>query len=257
MSDNEYLVNLGSKTAQDGFKNEQYVVDEFNAWKKSDLSKAWLSKMGYKLSDIEYVKAVKISGSYKADIQVSVKVEIKLKSLVDIQNIQVKLVSNPRGFNQIDKRWLARYQELWNMPEDVLVLLKYYTGETLPYKGNTRDKRRMFIDEFTDDERSKILKFITENKTLIVSDILKGRGKFAAEWMLVILKDKSTEQLLKWSLEPINVVLNHFGNGIVSVSLKGSIYIGHITMQRKGGDNGRPTANMLQFKINPAELTQY
>ena len=25
-------------------------------------------------------------------------------------------------------------------------------------------------------------------------------------------------------------------------------------MQRKGGDNGRKTAQMLQFKINPAEL---
>jgi len=25
-------------------------------------------------------------------------------------------------------------------------------------------------------------------------------------------------------------------------------------MQRKGGDGGRNTANMLQFKLNPAEL---
>jgi len=25
-------------------------------------------------------------------------------------------------------------------------------------------------------------------------------------------------------------------------------------MQRKGGDGGRHTANMLQFKLNPAEL---
>ena len=27
-----------------------------------------------------------------------------------------------------------------------------------------------------------------------------------------------------------------------------------ITMQRKGGDNGRETAKMLQFKINPVQL---
>ena len=27
-----------------------------------------------------------------------------------------------------------------------------------------------------------------------------------------------------------------------------------VTIQRKGGDNGRETANMLQFKINPTEL---
>ncbi len=30
--------------------------------------------------------------------------------------------------------------------------------------------------------------------------------------------------------------------------------IGRITVQRKGGDNERKTANMLQFKINPTEI---
>ncbi len=33
-----------------------------------------------------------------------------------------------------------------------------------------------------------------------------------------------------------------------------SLKIGSITMQRKGGDAGRPTSNMLQFKIKPCEL---
>ncbi len=31
-------------------------------------------------------------------------------------------------------------------------------------------------------------------------------------------------------------------------------FFGRITMQRKGGDGGRDTAKMLQFKINPALL---
>lgn len=35
---------------------------------------------------------------------------------------------------------------------------------------------------------------------------------------------------------------------------RGSLKIGRITVQRKGGDNGRKTANMLQFKINPTEI---
>ncbi|MBT6236611.1 MAG: hypothetical protein HOI49_11050 [Bacteroidetes bacterium] len=26
-----------------------------------------------------------------------------------MENLQVKLVSNPKGFNQIDKRWIATY----------------------------------------------------------------------------------------------------------------------------------------------------
>ena len=28
-------------------------------------------------------------------------------------------------------------------------------------------------------------------------------------------------------------------------------------MQRKGGDNGRDAANMLQFKINPVQLFEW
>jgi hypothetical protein len=69
--------------------------------------------------------------------------------------------------------------------------------------------------------------------------------------MLVIIKN---EEPIKWVLKPINEVLNFFGNGEVKISPRGSISIGRITMQRKGGDNGRPSANMLQFKIDPTKL---
>lgn len=63
-----------------------------------------------------------------------------------------------------------------------------------------------------------------------------------------------TENQARWILKPMNYCLNFFGNGKVFISPKGTFKIGKITMQRKGGDGGRPTANMLQFKINPAEL---
>ena len=75
--------------------------------------------MNYNLENIESVKATKVKGSYKADIQLALKIEIKLKSLIDIQNLQVKLVSNPKGFNQIDKRWLKSYNELWSIPSNI------------------------------------------------------------------------------------------------------------------------------------------
>jgi len=68
----------------------------------------------------------------------------------------------------------------------------------------------------------------------------------------LILKIQDEE--IKWALKPINFVLNHFGNGEVQITPRGSFKIGRITMQRKGGDGGRPTANMLQFKINPCEI---
>ncbi len=90
-----------------------------------------------------------------------------------------------------------------------------------------------------------------KNQSLIVSDILKGRGKFAAEWMLVAQKINKNA---RWVLKPMNFCMNYFGNGEIIITNRGSFRIGKITMQRKGGDGGRNTANMLQFKINPAEL---
>jgi hypothetical protein len=50
--------------------------------------------MGYHLTEIESVKAVKIKKNYKTDVQVQIRLTIKLKEEIDIQNLSVKLVSN-------------------------------------------------------------------------------------------------------------------------------------------------------------------
>ena len=55
-------------------------------------------------------------------------------------------------------------------------------------------------------------------------------------------------------LSVMGYAINYFGNGKVVITKKGTIRVGEITMQRKGGDGGRTTARMLQFKINPAKL---
>lgn len=244
------LVTRGSMTAKNGFANEDFVRNEFNCWRTSSLSQSWLIEMGYIIEEIEYVHAEKLSG-YKTDVQVSVSVTIKLKRLTDIQNLQVKLMSNRSGFNQIDKRWVDKYAELWNMNSDEMRILKHYTGELAPYIDSPRDPRRMFIDEMDKYDQELILRFLNFNKFLIVSDILKGRGEFHAEWMLVILK---TANEFDWVLKSMNYAMNYFGNGDIVITNQGNIKVGNITMQRKGGDGGRPSANMLQFKINPAKL---
>lgn len=58
----------------------------------------------------------------------------------------------------------------------------------------------------------------------------------------------------RWILKSMNFCMNYFGNGEIKITSRGNFKIGRITMQRKGGDGGRKTAQMLQFKINPAEL---
>jgi len=226
----EQLIKLGSQTAKSGFQNEDDVVNKFNNWETDEDAQKWVKIMGYDLREIEYIKAVKISG-YKTDVQV--RVTIKLKIEIDVENLQVKLVSNIKGFNQIDKRWISMYIKMWDIPKNVAKLLKYFTGEIPPYRLGTKDSRRMFANELSLEEQQLLLDFIKNNKCLIINDILKGRGKFAAEWMLVIQKVSKNS---RWILRSMNYVINYFGNGEVLITNRGSIKIKRITVQRKGGD---------------------
>src|SRR5690554_2769990 len=157
---------LGSLTAKNGFANEDDIVDKFNNWQNDETAKNWLTIMQYNISDIEYVKAVKLSG-YKTDVQVQV--TVKLKDVIDAQNLQVKLVSNPKGFNQIDKRWVDKYVEMWNIPTNITNIIKRYTGEIAPNIENPKDERRMFVNEFTSEEQNLVVEWLSNNKSLIVS----------------------------------------------------------------------------------------
>jgi len=241
------LVRRGSSTAKSGFKNEDDVVKKFNNWKKDKDAQCWLKIMEYDLDKIERVKAIKITGSHKTDVQV--KIKIYLKDAIVAENISVKLVSNLNGFNQIDKRWVDKYAELWKMPKNIIKSLKLFTGEIRPQKRKLKDPRKMFFNEMDNQTQKDIVDFFESNKFLVIADILKGRDRLSASWMLIYIKPNNL-----WTLLPMSVIINFYGNGEVRITNKGSIKIGRIGMQRKGGDNGRPTANMLQFKINPAEI---
>jgi hypothetical protein len=249
MPNSKHTANFGSTIARNGFLNEETVLQKFNNWETDSEAQKCLQIMGYALEEIEKVVALKVAGNYKTDVQIQIKVF--LKNLIDEQNLSIKLVSNPSGFNQVDKRWVDKYVEFWNIPETITQTLKLYTGELPPIKQDVRDQRRMFFDEIDNSKVQEMVKFFEENKILIVSDILKGRGKFSADWMLVVL---NVEEETSWTLKSINKVMNIFGSGEVLITKQGNLKIGKIGMQRKGGDGGRETAKMLQFKINPVEL---
>ncbi len=237
----------GSRTAKDGFNNETDVSEKFNLWETDSHAKQWLKKLGYDIQEIEEVKARTLTG-HKTDVQVVI---ITKSGLEKVENFQVKLVSNERGYNQIDKRWVEKYKELWDFNPKVEELLKKFTGEIKP-SGETKNQKRMFLNEFSPYDQEVLINWFEQNRRLIVSDILKGKGEYSASWMLVI---QNVEGNYTWILNPMDKVLQKMGlDGDVKISPRGSLLIGKITMQRKGGDGGRPTANKLQFKINPIDL---
>ncbi|GAB4344168.1 MAG: hypothetical protein OHK0038_24330 [Flammeovirgaceae bacterium] len=96
---------------------------------------------------------------------------------------------------------------MWNIPLQVISILKRYTGEEKPTIKKPKDKRKMFANEF-----SEVAQKVEKNA--------------------------------RWILKPMNFCLNYFGNGEIEITNRGNFKIGRITMQRKG-DGGRETAKML------------
>jgi hypothetical protein len=236
---------LGSQTAKNGFKNETEIAAKFNNWKTDSDARVWLSSMNYKLADVETVVATKPHGE-KADVEV----RIRTKSGEKVEGVSIKLVSSPNGFNQIDKRWLSHYAKMWKMPADVETALKYFVGETPPFKTG-RDPKRMYLNELDAESQKAVVDFFSANKAAITSDLFEGDGVHAAGWVMVALK---ATEYTKWAVRTSSDTIRFFSEGPVEITRAGNLKIGRITMQRKGGDGGRETAKMLQFKINPALL---
>jgi R.HinP1I restriction endonuclease len=239
------MAELGSNTAKNGFKNEDEIRDKFNAWKTDADARAWLAAMNYKPVEIESLTATKPHGE-KADVEV----RIKTKRGETVEGISIKLVSSPNGFNQIDKRWLSHYVTMWKIPADVEAALKLFVGEIPPTKAG-RSADRMYLDELDPAAQKAVIDFFSKHKDDIVSDLFAGDGIHAAEWVMVAFK--ATENT-RWAIHSSADTIKFFGEGPVELTRNGNLKIGRITVQRKGGDGGRDTAKMLQFKINPALL---
>ena len=235
----------GAKTARGGFRNEDEVRDRFRQWKTDRVAQRWLAAMGYSLSEIRSVHATKPHG-HKADVEVI----IDRSTERTVEGISIKLVSGSNGFNQIDKRWLAAYADMWEMPAEVRQALQLYVGEVRP-NDFSRRRERMYLDELTPAARDSVVEFFQHNRERVVSDLFEGAGDHAANWFMVIHRGGGKP---RWTIKPMSEAIRFYAVGPVKLTRAGNLKIGRISMQRKGGDNGRRSAQMLQFKINPALL---
>ena len=270
---------LGSMTAKGGFMNEADICTKFQNYQTDSEAQIWLTIMGYDYHQVTLLSATQIpvrinkdkallfgigKEKYeetikykKADIQI--KIEITIDTIVYIENISLKKANRNAGFNQVDKRPISTYQKIWEFDDTIAYWLKCFTGEILPSQIEEIDitkirdpkKKRIFLDEIPQHQRENILTFFKEHKYLILSDIIKGRGGLCAEWLLVTQKDTQHQDSIAWVLKDINTSINFYAQGEVCISPRGSLKIGRITMQRKGGT---PDPTSLQFKINPLEL---
>lgn len=275
-----YDYYFGSKTAKGGFDNEKIIADKFRSWKNDKEAQEWLKIMGYNLEEIEELKAivipVKLSKKEmecfglekdediefkKADVQI--RLLIKIKNLWKIENISLKRISTG-DYNQVDKRKVDSYKRIWDFNEDIATSLKLFTGEINPLsfknyqnyikvspdKLKDKKQRRIFLNELKDDKLKAIIDFFKNKKHLVVADVLRGRGALSAGWLMVV-KYNNQEDITQWGLAEINIAVNLYCEGEVELTKYGSLSIGKVIMQRKGGT---PDPTKLQFKIKPSLL---
>ncbi|WP_432481086.1 hypothetical protein [Moraxella sp. ZY200743] len=263
---------LGSNTAKGGFANEKTIVAKFNNYKNDKHAQAWLATMGYHVDDIQTLNAIQMptrlnknkvtqfgisaeqfdfTQKYKkADLQIQL--TICVDDIIYRENISVKKADLSANFNQIDKRAVTTYQQMWGFDDDIAKTLKQFTGEIIPTEReqiSLKDKRRWYLTELPSSDTQKLIEFLTSNKYLIISDIIKGRGMLCAEWFLV--SRFYGDGMIDYCLKNINEVINHYAQGDVQISPKGSLVIGRLTAQRKGGT---PDPTSLQFKIKPLDI---
>lgn len=264
---------IGSETAKGGFKNEEHIAEKFQNYKVDNEAKIWLDVMGYNFKQVKSLEAktiaVRLGKSKaikeykipedvfdftqkfkKADIQIQL--TINIDGILYRENISAKKANDNSNFNQIDKRPVKTYQEMWGFDDDIAQTLMQFTGEIKPNANERiglKDKRRWYLDEIPKHRVLHLIDFIEKNRTLIFSDIIKGRGMLAAEWFLVTKKNEDNS--LDWVLKNINETVNFFSQGNVEISKRGGLKLGKLSAQRKGGT---PDPESLQFKVKPIDL---
>ena len=164
------------------------------------------------------------------------------------------------SFNQMDKRRIGDYAKAWNMPEEVTEIFKRYCGEhryrpqdLLDEKRlrGISDERRFKMNELSQVQREQVLDFLNENKRKIVRDVVHGSGKASAKWMLIVQEENGNP--IRSAIVPMSLIIEYCSGG-ASITDRGNIRLGELTIQRKGGDAGRATARMLQFKFSPKKV---
>ena len=126
--------------------------------------------MGYDYSKIELIRAITIAARIskqkaikfgatqrkieetikykKADIQIQV--EIKVDDIIYRENLSLKKANKGANFNQIDKRLVETYKQMWGFSDSICETLKKFTGEISPSEieaKELKDSRRWYLNE--------------------------------------------------------------------------------------------------------------
>jgi hypothetical protein len=228
---------IGKKAVNGGMSNEQNLINELNDWENNPFSKTKIidmlaiNKVNY--TTIKKVKAEKSPPLIKPDIKITIEVDTG----IFVFYLSLKTITTA-DFNSVERAKVSKYVTNWNIPKDVEESLKKFAGEIREGK-----KKNTPLNELPAIERDKVISFFESNKEKIVSDILLGKDKLVTH---IIIDDKINSRF--FIKDAYNMVQQIIKSNFAP-TLHGNLVLGEFTVQRKGGDRGKPSANQLQFKM--------
>jgi len=232
--------NVGSTTAKNGFKEEDFLVKKLNEDNK-------LLKLLEKFTGKNIINdACKIKGNKKSDICIS-----------NI-NIQHKKTKN-KQFGQIDRHYVDNLIEKIPELDNCKYMLKNLCELPLDPKTQLCDKKynikKINNSNYTEKEINNLIDLIEKNKKNIIHYAFCGyETDFIPELLSITLFTKNIrEKIIFWKM---NNIIDYLMNSNVTIKKsKTVIEISNgLTFQRKGGDGGKKEGNNFQFKFIPSIL---
>jgi hypothetical protein len=237
-----------SEAAARGLKAETTLIDRIN---QRDSVCEWIVEETCDTRGYGDFKARKPNNREKPDVVIYNGSNPHAKS----PGISLKTYKPKVGFGHANRGTVDTYARDLKMPANVADTLRAFATVT-------DDQDRTLLNQAPAEEQLAVVGFFTQFQRQIVAHVLSGKSDavLKADWMMFHEAEEGNwEENVGnkkcWHLYPMAKVIDCCCSLKPKISKKGSLDVGlGLTLQRKGGDNGRSTANDLQFKISPKKI---
>lgn len=272
-TDKAIAIKRGSTTATSGYQAEADLVNLINASTDTNATERhnMLTSLLHEyqktehatttsvepitLEDIASVEAVKIEGTTKTDVAVHLITYAGESFTINVQC--KKIAPNRKGFSQVDRRPVAKLFaavegssiEFSELGKQAIML---YTGTTKPNERQVSSPKRLTAAELTPEELEAMRSDIERATPLLSRLYFQGADENYRPHVTVVM---SGDHLGGYWYRVENTEImrrDYVGTGEVTISNGGVMVLGSsgmLTLQRKGGDGGRPSACDTQAKV--------
>ena len=215
-------------------------------------------------------KIHKVKGSLKSDVQVSF-------HGTDVTLAIAVISAGAGGGNQVERKPVESYRDDQGLPEELLRILKLFTGTTKPADSSSGDfapeaeleKGHAYFRDLSPENQAKLLRHLRNYRNKMLERALRGRGKAVIvngkkvgidRVDLFAFRDKRKTVENTWSYVAASDLLQSILTTDVQPASHGGrqIQLGHgITLKRYGGGSyagDTRTKDHLQIQIQPRKV---